>query len=508
MKKMILCVCVLFCLCFGVTLFAACGTNTKNNTANEDTASGNVIPIPDVPDIGNTMPAVTQPIVDEAELTGDADTAVATAVIILKGDTAEFTGANVAVNTGMPQYGTIVEISKSGTYIVRGTLRQGFIAVTKKEIDVTIILNGVNIYCSNFAAITCLKKSNVTIELAAGSTNYLTDGGNGTDGAYSADYDGDESPNATILIRKDLTIRGGGKLIVNGGLNNGIGSRANLTIEGGDISVNAINNAIKGNDSINISGGSHRLISHSDGIKTESVEEGQGVITISGGTFIINSVNDAVQSATNIVLSNATLQLFTGGGSNIKAGTASAKGLKAAHAIVINSGTFVVDSNDDCIHSDNSVTINGGTFTMATADDGIHANETLTITNCDMTISKCYEGLEAYNINLNGGTITLKASDDGVNISGGKDGSANVVTRPGFGRPGQGGRETDNGGVLTITGGSYVIYAGGDGLDSNGSIIISGGTIEIHCKNRGGDGPIDYDGTYTKTGGTITTYGN
>ncbi|MDR1094391.1 MAG: carbohydrate-binding domain-containing protein, partial [Clostridiales bacterium] len=192
---------------------AACNPFEPNNAPDgEGGGTEIVIPKPNVPDAGGA-PALTLPDVDGAGLVGnvsDDDKAAATAVILLKEDTAEAVGegaANVTVTSDKQynlydkskddggvktgekiEYGAVVEITKSGTYILQGTLAKGFVAVSKKDLSVTLILNGVNIFAENYAALVCLKKSDVVIELADGSTNYLTDGGAGADAAGGGKY--------------------------------------------------------------------------------------------------------------------------------------------------------------------------------------------------------------------------------------------------------------------------------------------------------------------------------
>ena len=441
-----------------------------------------------------------------------------TAVISLNGNTAEYSGANVKI-TKSDYYGVIIEISNNGTYAVQGSLNHGFVAVSKKDLDVTIILNGANINCKNYAALVCLKKSNVTLVLADNTTNYLTDGGeDAKDGSYDFGYDDEEKPNAALLIRRDLTIRGSGKLIVKGNANNGIGSRANLRIEGGDISVNAAYNAIKGNDSVTITGGSFNLVSGNDGIKTEETDDGLGAISISGSTFVINSGRDSIQAGANLSISSSAFTISTAGGSSVPVINDSAKGMKAGTDLIIHSGTFVIDSNDDCMHSDGNITINNGNFTLSSGDDAIHADERLTVNGGTINILKCYEGLEAYDIDLNGGFIKIIASDDGINIAGGKDSSVNNPGggwRPGEGgfgggRPGGGAQVSIIDGTLTITGGEYCIESGGDGLDSNGYIVMTGGTVVIFGPTSASspDVPIDYDRSFTMSDGLIAGLGN
>ncbi|GHU99526.1 hypothetical protein FACS1894211_05090 [Clostridia bacterium] len=399
-------------------------------------------------------------------------------------------------------YGTVAEITANGTYLITGTTAKGFVAITKKSLDVTLILNGASITSDNYASIVCLKKSNVNIILANGSVNYLTSGTSFVQG-----FDSDENANATLCIRQSLTLAGSGALYVNGAANNGIGSKGDLTISDGTYNILANNNAIKGNDSIEISGGTFYIGSNEDGIKSEidETDASVGYINITGGSFEIATNNDGIDAGTSLTISNATMKIITRGGytTKITDSTISAKGLKAETFITIDSGNFNINSQDDGVHSDGFITINNGTFIIATADDGFHAEQTLEISNGTIKISNCYEGLEALNINIKGGNITISATDDGVNISNGSDNSAtqNSTGRGGMGGKGgnQGGGETVINGLLNITGGTLTVTAKGDGLDSNGNITMSGGTVIVK-----GNENVDFNGTFTKTGGTMT----
>ena len=530
MKRILLSLTLLFLVI--VLPFALVGCGSGNNGAANNGRPNNgggggapnnpvqtPVPDPSVPDPGITdgeaqTPDATQPEVDDEDIRGDAGTEGATAVITLQHTTATFIGEGVTVNQHK-KYGTVIELTAKGTYVVQGTLTQGFIAVWHhvRHEDVTIVLNGVNIFARNYAAISSIRNSNVIIELAKGSTNYLTDGGEGVNGSgsYDSDYDpGMNAPNATLLVRRNLTIRGEGKLIVNGNANNGIGGRSNLTIEGGDIHSTAANNAIKGNDSITVTGGMFTLNSQQDGIKTDAdsyLEDNLGDIKITGGYFEIVTDNDAIEAEKSLEISNASMKIRTAGGSSARAGSNSAKGLKARVDLTIYSGTFDIDSNDDAVHSNDTITINGGTLTIASGDDAIHADNHLTINDGIIAISKSYEGLESVNITINGGNIQVVASDDGINISAGSDGSS--INRPGQpGRPGQGGGNFGViNGVLTINGGIVYVDSAGDGIDSNGNIVMNGGTVVVMGPTSSMDAAIDYNGTFKITGGTLIALG-
>ena len=414
-------------------------------------------------------------------------------VITLDGNRASFTGTNINIISS-PVYGTIAEITGNGTYTVKGTLSQGFVSVAKRDLDVTIILDGANIFCRNYSALVCLKNSNVTIVLAEGSVNKLSDGGIGmVDGRYPLGYDDTEQPNAALLIRRNLTIKGSGKLEVDSNGHNGIASRSHLRIEDGDITVSARNNAIKGNDSVTITGGRFNIVSHKDAIVSETILVGLGAINISGGEFDITAGNDGIKAATSLTLDNASFKVKTGGGSTAGALGAgvSAKGFRASKDIIINSGSFDIDSNDDGINSSETVTINGGTFEIASSDDGIQADKRLTIHSGNINIRRCFEGIESYDIDLYGGFLKIYSLDDGINVAGGADlGHGHEIS-----------------GSLTITGGEYYIESVGDGIDSNGNILMTGGTVVIFGPTYEPEVPIDYIGTFTMTGGTIAALG-
>lgn len=99
----------------------------------------------------------------------------------------------------------------------------------------------------------------------------------------------------------------------------------------------------------------------------------------------------------------------------------SAKGIKAGDTITISGGTFVINSSDDAIHSDNYVDIVDGNFTISAGDDGIHADNQVDIENGNIVIETSYEGIEGYFINIYDGDISITSSDDGMNAGGSTD---------------------------------------------------------------------------------------
>lgn len=399
-----------------------------------------------------------------------------------------------------------VTITKGGTYLLTGELAGQVIVKAAKTEKVHLILNGVTIENKSGPAIDIEQAEKVTMTLQKDSLNTLTDG---TD--YSL-ADNATEPDAALYSKEDLSLNGSGKLVVTGNYSNGIRSKDDLVISSGEYEVTAKNNALKGKDSVSIKSGTFTLkTTEGDAVQSDNTASGKGTLAIDGGTFTITSGRDGIQAATDLLIQNAKITIKTADG----AATAdpdkneSYKGLKAGNSIQVSSGTVAVDSADDAVHSDQDVIISGGTFTLSSGDDGIHADQNLTIKNGKITIEKSYEGLEASVIDYQGGTTRLTASDDGVNAGGGSDTdqSSGKFGADSFGGGPGGGDQADSSKQVKLSGGILVVDAEGDGLDSNGNIEMSDGVVVVNGPTRGGNGALDYNGTFTLTGGTLAAAG-
>ena len=462
-----------------------------------------------------------------------------------------FDGDKVTAGKGASVSGTTVTVTQKGTYVISGSCDDGQIIVDLSEDkNVMLVLNGIDLTSGNSAPIYIKNAKNTTICIASGSKNQLSD----SEGLIYDDAEAEE-PNAAVFSKDDLIINGSGKLEIKANFNNGIQSKDDLHIQNGIISVTAQNNALKGKDSVVISGGELTLVSSGDGIQASNAEESdRGYVAITGGSVNITAECDGIQGENAVNVTGGSLDITTGGGAGVAStdensgwgdwgmggpgggpgggrgpggmgrpgdmggrdpfgtseetedNTPSAKAIKSSGVIHIGGGEIDIDSSDDSIHSNDLCTISGGKITAKSGDDGIHADDTLTLSGGEITIAQSYEGIEAQIIRHTGSTVSVTASDDGYNANGGNDMSAMG------GRPGMNGFAQNNSspdvGNIEISGGSIWINASGDGIDANGSIVMTDGCVIVNGPTNGGNGPLDYQYSFTVSGGTLVAVGS
>lgn len=416
-----------------------------------------------------------------------------TSHIQLNGDSIMSDGVGATVN------GSVVTITSAGTYEISGTLNDGQVVVnTEEEATVTLVLNGVNITNASSAPIYVKSADKVVITLVDGTKNVLTDGAE-----YVFESPESNEPNAAIFSNDDLTINGSGSLTVNANYNNGIATDDDLKITSGIITVNAVNDGIKGRNYIAVKDGTITVNAGGDGLQSNNDDDAtKGYVLIEGGTLNIVAGLDGIQAETRLNINAGNITILSGGGSVVNYQLEeSAKGLKAGLDVTIAGGTIRIDSADDGIHSNNNVTINGGDITVASGDDGVHADTSVTMNNGSLVIIRAYEGLESTTITINGGSTSITAEDDGINGAGGADGSSFNMG------PGQD-RFASSNAQVSINGGYLYVDADGDGLDSNGSFDMTGGTVIVNGPTNNGNGPLDYLSTFNITGGYLLAVGS
>ncbi|MBR3970130.1 MAG: carbohydrate-binding domain-containing protein [Ruminococcus sp.] len=450
-----------------------------------------------------------------------------TAEIKLDGDSVDAQGDGISVD------GCAVTIFKEGIYRISGRLDDGQIIVNAPKAKVQLVLDNADITCKNSAPVYGADSDKIFVTLAENSVNTLTDGT-----SYSFADEQNSEPDACIFSCDSITLNGSGSLGINANFADGIHSKDDIVITGGNITINSAEDGIKGKDYTAINGGKIDIKSGQDGIKsTETDDTAYGFVYINGGDISIDAVNDGIQAETDAVIHGGDVNIISGGGyenavpkqndmgfggrdfggmvtpggfggaipqqtayllegeDDSAAVSDSTKGIKGGSSVEISGGNITVDSADDAIHSNKNITINGAVSQLLAGGDGIHADSTIDISGGTVSIEKSYEGIEGAVINISGGEVSLVSSDDGFNAT---DGTTS-----------QGGMGTYSHGVeLNISGGIVYADAQGDGLDSNGNMTVSGGVVLVNGPTNGGNGSLDGNGEIIVNGGILAAAGS
>jgi trimeric autotransporter adhesin len=321
-------------------------------------------------------------------------------------------------------------------------------------------------------------------------------------------------------------------MTVSGNQSKGIKCAQKMSLNGGSITINTSGavvlaasgsgydpsycTAIKGDDTIAISGTKITVTSTGAGCKGISSDKGINIIsgnvniTTSGtGAKYTNSGGTADSYSASCLSSDGNITI-TGGSAVLSSSGAGGKGISADGTITLGDANhsptvtitttgskFAVSGTDYChpkaIVSTGAITIQNGTIVISSSDDGIHSEASITQNSGNVTIINSVEGVESKYITINGGNINVTASNDGFNAT------FSTVS---------GGTESNDGSCLYLKGG-YVVASctQGDAIDSNGNIVMSGGTVIVHGPTSAPEESVDFNGTFVISGGFLIAAG-
>lgn len=460
---------------------------------------------------------------------------------------------------GVTQSGSVYTITKAGEYTVTGLLSEGQLIVDAGDEDeVTIVLNGTSITCSSGSPIYVKNASEVKIKSEENSFNEVID--NRTEATEDSS---DDAGNAAIYATCDLKLVGKGALVVTGNYNNGIQSKDDLSIKNVIVKVTAVNNAVKGNDAVDIESGNIIAIStKGDGIKTSNSSisnkgNQKGIVTITGGNIDVYAACDGIDAAYGVDISgDGNLNIYTDTyseyseevtSSGSSSGTSTSRNSSANKTASANTVSYVAASDTianapggfgggnmggmdgqnggnkaggDRLGMPGDFNESGNSSGQSYSTKGIKAESEINISGFTINISSTDDGIHANSdsgvletgedgkgtIVINGGSITISSGDDGMHADKQldvNDGYINVVTS----------YEGLEAITINLNGGKIYVYATDDGINActgdgktSPIVNVTGGYIDVTTTSGDTDG-IDSNGNYVQTGGFVLVKG-
>ena len=278
--------------------------------------------------------------------------------IILDGASAEIIG------NGAYELNGSVYITNGGYYTVSGTLTDGSLVVDAYQSSkVWIMLDDVQVSCSDDAALRIDQADKVFLTLKEGTQNSLSSGAEYSEEAL------EDGTGGTIYAHDDLTINGSGALVITAEYKHGIECNDSLTITGGVISISAPQDGVHVNDDVNFTGAELTIDVQDDAVHSDTE------VNIDGGTIQITACYEGIE-APQINVSGGEITIwpeddgFNAGGTEQ---TLPGEEVQAS-CITISGGTITIVNETgrdaDGLDSNGSIYISGGEIRISLTGSG------------------------------------------------------------------------------------------------------------------------------------------
>ena len=254
-----------------------------------------------------------------------------------------------------------VTIQKAGTYVLRGNFAEGqLVADAEEGAEIKLVFDGFTISNSTNAPLVFESGVSVTIVLQDGTENAVSDLRNSA-----------EDNKAAIYAKSDLTISGNGALAVQGNAEDAIHSEANVTVEGGTLTLKAGDDGIHADETLTVRNGNINVTESEEGLEGLVVDIQGGVITVTAKDDGINASDGSGSDAAPGQATEGAAVRISGGMVTVKAG---GDGIDSNGDLTISGGTVVVDGPSDGgnapLDYDGKGVITGGTV-FVTGDSGM-----------------------------------------------------------------------------------------------------------------------------------------
>ncbi|MBO5223743.1 MAG: carbohydrate-binding domain-containing protein, partial [Clostridia bacterium] len=202
---------------------------------------------------------------------------------------------------------TFTEISEKTVYAISGELDGNIVIDVGDSYKFDLELTGFTLTSSTINPITVLSGDEVSITAKNGHENFVYDKREAIDETDTTLY------SASIYSLVDLEICGKGKLEVVSDNNNGIHTKDDLQVKNLTLYVKCKDNALKGNDSVEITEANTTLIATAgDSIKTtnshinETTLNQKGTVSIAGGTHNLYAACDGIDCAYDVSIADGS----------------------------------------------------------------------------------------------------------------------------------------------------------------------------------------------------------
>ena len=203
-------------------------------------------------------------------------------------------------------------VNAESVYSISGKLSGNIIIDTGDAHKFDLELQGFSMVSSVSNPITVLSGDEVSIQAKKDTDNFIYDI------RPAISEDDTVSLSGAIHSEIDLEIAGKGSLSVVSSNNNGIHSKKDLQVKNLNLTVSCKDNALKGNDSVELEAAKCTLISTvGDCIKTtrsdiSSKGNQRGTVSFIGGSYEVYAACDGIDAAYDVLVdSNATISIYT-----------------------------------------------------------------------------------------------------------------------------------------------------------------------------------------------------
>lgn len=351
------------------------------------------------------------------------DTAVAdnTVSVSYSGNSAAVTVAgNIAKNLTVAVRNAHVSIVQDAavadeiTYTLSGTSTNGSFYMDG-SLKASFVLNGLTLNNPDSAAINIRDGKRISVELADGTTNTLSDGTGGQQKACFAvkghtEFKGGGTLNITgntahafwgkeyVQLKKTV-----GAINILGAVGDGFNVNQYFQQNGGAVTIKNV-----GDDGIQLS---FKTDDNDQVIPTSEDEDNTGEVVIKGGSLDIAVTGTAakcIKSEGSVTVADGTLTLKASGAIDLSdtSNPSYTAGIKAAQ-FVQNGGTIgmtITGTAGRGVSAEETITTNGGTLTIANSGAG----------QAGTSDNYTAKGLKAFSMALNAGTININMTGTGA----------------------------------------------------------------------------------------------